>query len=397
MVVYLSECLFFVLTSPLHLRNFVIRSREGRYRGVFWLRFFGLTPGKRGVITFIASGMGETMQSTVYAPRVPGETQILSQLSRTFAHLDDLPQDIKCAPFKWPLGAIILLLRLRPSRLVFVGNVSDIHLAFWGRLLGIPIILIHTSLDEYDVVRREKRARSRLRFHLLDKALVRCEDQIALLARFGVPSEWIQIIGPQLRMGIKVDREAIQDKWRRTLALSATDQVIVAGSTWGNDEEVVIDAILRLWDTDPAVKLILAPRRLDREVNATETLSRLGIPFALRSTGVASSDRLIVLNTMGELAEVYSVASAVFVGGTFSHAIGGHSFSEAIEWDVWFTSGPDTSHQTAIVTELQTRGLLTVCRGADSLSSAWKRQLEHPPEIDLVDRSIEKIVAAITG
>lgn len=393
---YLGECLLFLLLLPLHLRNLAVRQREGRYQGVFWHRLFGGSPGVTGSILFIASGIGETRQADVLAARFSGHVRILSQLSKSFADLKDVSGNSAYAPFKWPIGALLALRRQRPAKLVFVGNVSDVHLAFWARMMRIPVAVIHTSLSVEEAQRRRKFL-ARLRFRLADLFAVRSEEQVHILRQLGVPHDAVHVVGPQLRLGLISDRKAIRDQWMRVLDFTDRDLVIVAGSTHPEDERIVIHAAQLLWQTHPNVKIIIAPRRLDREGGHLSVLQETGVHFALRSKGPCADSRVVVLDTIGELSEVYSIANLVFVGGTFDSRIGGHSFAEALEWDVWFTSGPALEHQLAITHELQRRDLLEVCRDSEELSRAWRLQLEKAPVINLTDQSIEKIKTLITG
>lgn len=392
----IAEAGLFVLASPLHLRNLFVRLREGRYRGIFAQRLWGLATAEPGSTLLIASGLGETHQAILLKAGLPGKVKILSQLSRTFKDLADMPGDMDYAPFKWPLGAILTLKRQRPKCLVFVGVISDIHLAVWAKVFRIPILLIHTNLSNRRREKREARLLGKLRFRMADQIAIRSEDQIERLVKTGVARGRISLVGPQLRLGHVKDPDAIRSKWQTILATDNDTPVIVAGSTHPLDEEVVLPAIVKLWKENPDVRLVLAPRRLGRPEGATSVLERLGLSYALRSKGITSDDRLILLDSVGELSEVYSVASVVFVGGTFVPQNGGHSFAEALEWDVWFTCGPGYGHQAATANELTSRGLLQVCQTSDELAEAWRQQLEHQPTIDLWDQSMAKIAALLT-
>lgn len=394
-LLYLAEAGLFILASPLHLRNLFVRLREGRYRGIFAQRLWGPAEGDPGSTLLIASGLGETHQAIHMKAALPGKGKILSQLSRTFKDLADMPGNMSYAPFKWPIGAILTLKRQRPDQLVFVGVVSDIHLAFWAKMFGIPILLIHTNLNNRRLEKREARLLGKLRFRMADRIAVRSEDQIERLVNTGVAKERISLVGPQLRLGHARDPDAIRSKWQTILGAENNAPVIVAGSTHPLDEEVVLDAMAKLWKDQPEVRLVLVPRRLDRPEGPTSVLDRLGLVYAMGSKGIGPNDRLILLDSVGELSEVYSVASVVFVGGTFVPKNGGHSFAEALEWDVWFTCGPGYGHQAATANELASRGLLQVCQSSEELTEAWRHQLVRRPMIDLMDQSMARIAALL--
>ncbi len=101
--------------------------------------------------------------------------------------------------------------------------------------------------------------------------------------------------------------------WQRLLGLDHGEPIWVAGSTHRGEEATVLDVYLRLRSRVPALALVLAPRHPER-VGEVERLVR--------------ERRLqIILDTVGELAQIYRVASVVFVGGSLVPT-GGHNMLE---------------------------------------------------------------------
>lgn len=389
---YLAECTLFLFTFPLQLRNLFVRLQEGRYKGVFLRRLWGTAPGIPGSTLLIASGIGETHQAATVAPRLASEVRVLSQLS---CNVGSLPLGMDHAPFKWPIGALLTLRRQKPKLILFVGNVSDVHLAFWARAKGIPCALIHTSMHPSEMTK--PKTKKRLRFSLMDRAFVQSADQIGILDSFGLASSRVLVTGPQLRIGETQNAFELREKWHRILDARPGEQFIVAGSTHEADEAVILVAIQALWKIHPSVRLLIAPRRLDRPGGFDSVLKDHQVEFACRTKGITFKDQIIALDTMGELQEVYSVADLVLVGGTFSPKIGGHTFAQALEWDVWFTCGPHFKQHASTADELVSRGLLTVCQNSTELAEAWHKQLQGTPKIDLMDQSIAQIAGFLKG
>lgn len=114
--------------------------------------------------------------------------------------------------------------------------------------------------------------------------------------------------------------------WRQRLCLDASLPVIVVGSTRGAEEEAfVLDALSAAgWDR---FQVIHAPRHLERvEALAQQVLERTG-RAARRSLGEVGP--YLILDTYGELAEVYSVADLVIVGGGFAN-LGGQNIIQPL-------------------------------------------------------------------
>jgi 3-deoxy-D-manno-octulosonic-acid transferase len=106
--------------------------------------------------------------------------------------------------------------------------------------------------------------------------------------------------------------------------------VIVAGSTFPGEDEALVGSFARLRSLGPETLLILAPRRPER-FGVVEALARdAGYRTARRTTLRAEEDLradVVVLDTIGELAHVYQLATAVFVGGSLVD-LGGHNILE---------------------------------------------------------------------
>jgi 3-deoxy-D-manno-octulosonic-acid transferase len=123
---------------------------------------------------------------------------------------------------------------------------------------------------------------------------------------------------------------------------------LIGASTRPGDEARLITA----WQTLPAPRplLVLAPRHLHRIPEVLALLDEAGISHALRSTAPDPSQpntQVLVLDTLGELAGLFSEADAAFIGGTFSAAIGGHSPAEAFACGLPVACGPHTAANPA--------------------------------------------------
>ncbi len=104
------------------------------------------------------------------------------------------------------------------------------------------------------------------------------------------------------------------------------DPVWVAGSTHEGEEEMLFDLLVALKRANPTLRMVVAPRYSERGERVLSMATRRGLKGRLRSAPGASPD-VLVLNTIGELAACYELASVVFVGGSFI-ARGGQNILE---------------------------------------------------------------------
>jgi len=122
-------------------------------------------------------------------------------------------------------------------------------------------------------------------------------------------------------------------------------QWFVAGSTRPGEEEQVLAAFALVRKAHPRLRLCLAPRHLDRAGEVAALAQKSGFRVARRSSGPARARLadVLLLDTHGELASFYRLATAAFVGGTLV-PIGGHNVMEPAAAGVPVLFGPHTGN-----------------------------------------------------
>jgi len=130
---------------------------------------------------------------------------------------------------------------------------------------------------------------------------------------------------------------------RRLLNLAPSDPVFVAGSTRGGEEDMILDVYQRIRGRFPKTVLILAPRHLARTPGIEALLRKRGLAYQLRSKlgedGEKRTAPVLVLDTFGELFNVYSVGTINFCGASLV-PLGGQNPLEAAAWGSAVFYGP---------------------------------------------------------
>ena len=117
-------------------------------------------------------------------------------------------------------------------------------------------------------------------------------------------------------------------------------RVIIAGSTHKGEDEIVLNAFSKLKKEFPDIKLLLAPRHLQRVENVSELVKKTNLSWGLRSNkDDFKNNDIILLDTMGELSKMYSICDLAFIVGSFNKT-GGHNPLEAIVYNKPAVSGP---------------------------------------------------------
>jgi tetraacyldisaccharide 4'-kinase len=151
--------------------------------------------------------------------------------------------------------------------------------------------------------------------------------------------------------------------------------VLIGACTYAEEEPALIQAFLKL---SPEPMLILAPRRPERFDAVASFLETKKLRFIrrtrLKGGIVPAQTQVLLLDTVGELAALYPLAGAAFIGGSFVERIGGHSPSEAAAAGCPVVHGPHILGNAAGFKDAN--GIL--CENIEELAASLKQALHTP-------------------
>jgi len=145
---------------------------------------------------------------------------------------------------------------------------------------------------------------------------------------------------------------------------------VVAGSTLEGEEALLLDAWPRLLVEDSQLAMVLAPRHPERFAAVASLIDKSGHPWVKRSewnsrpAGKLQGGAIVLLDTIGELASVYSLASVAFIGGSLVPA-GGHNPLEPAQFGVPIVMGPHYANFAVITGALRANNALHVASNED--------------------------------
>lgn len=166
-------------------------------------------------------------------------------------------------------------------------------------------------------------------------------------------------------------REAPADSpVRAWLAARSGMRVWIAASTTADERMAEEDAVLEAIAALEGWVLILAPRKPDRFDEVAAKITARGLEFARRSKISADAPgRILLLDTIGELAGLFPLADVVFMGGTLADR-GGHNILEPATFGKPVITGPHLENFRSIAADfLQHQAVITIEDGKD-LSAA---------------------------
>ena len=156
-------------------------------------------------------------------------------------------------------------------------------------------------------------------------------------------------------------------------------RTILAASTHPGEEEIVLAAFRKARECHADLKLILAPRHVDRGDQVATLIAQAGQAMVRRSSGVAPgpTSSVYLADTMGEMALWYAAAAVSFVGGSLV-AKGGHTPFEPAQMGSAIVHGPHVENQRDAYSALKAaRGSVEV-DDAGSLTAAMLRLIGGP-------------------
>lgn len=180
-------------------------------------------------------------------------------------------------------------------------------------------------------------------FALIDRCLMQSRLDVERVTHIGAKPENVFMCGnikyDEIKAYFSIDKTSVYSKF----GYSDKDLIFVAGSVHPGEDKMVVDAYLEVKKSHPDLKMIIAPRKFDKLALLFEYLTSRGIEYEKRSVLIKNdAHRLLdvmVLDTVGELVLAYSMARAVFVGGSLIN-VGGHNLLEAAVFNKPVIFGP---------------------------------------------------------
>ncbi|MFB3885525.1 MAG: 3-deoxy-D-manno-octulosonic acid transferase [Thermodesulfobacteriota bacterium] len=289
-------------------------------------------------------------------------------------------------PIDYPLAIRRILRNMNPG-LVLLAETE-----LWPNLLmscgknGIPVILFNGRVSEKSF-RRYLFFRSFFRDCLkgISLFLMQTEEDRKRIVEIGAALDRTRVVG-----NLKFDQpapplaqEALAEM-AKSLNLQGKETLLIAGSTHSGEEEILLGLFKDLKKFDPHLVLVLAPRHLDRLEEVERVLKKESILWS-RKTSLSSDQgrpareqnevpEVILLDTMGELMNLYSLGTLVFIGGTLV-PVGGHNPLEPLFFKKPVLFGPHMFHFSEISRHLIQAGGAIQAGGKEELAFHLKRLL----------------------
>lgn len=347
-IAYLLYNLTLLLLSPLIALFLAQRYRSGKSRAGWSERWGHLPPALRDAV----NGRPLMWVHAVSAGEVVAAVPILRELRRelpdhalVLSVITEAGQEMAAqqatpfvdgifyAPFDLPFVVRRVVQQLRP--VTFVSLESEL----WPNLLhalkrqGATTVMVNGRISDKNFARVKRYGRGLFRWMLgnMDRLLMQSEADAERIIELGngplkEPGR-VRVLGnSKFDQEIETLTDAQVANLRNELHLPADVPVFVAGSTRSPEEEAqVIAAYKTMRAQVPDLCLLIAPRQIARAEELAEALQAVGLE-PVRRTQLPKTNgtvSVLILDTIGELARVYAVATFAFVGNSFAPVVKG--------------------------------------------------------------------------
>jgi 3-deoxy-D-manno-octulosonic-acid transferase len=288
-------------------------------------------------------------------------------------------------PFDWPFTVRRTLKLARPRLFVMVETEIWPNLLRECRRRGVKTVLVngrisHRSFPRYRLVRPFFRRV----LADVDRFCVQGEESARRLIDLGASQSSITVTGSLKFESLHTTPTPGRgpDRVLRFFRIAPNRPVLVAGSTMKGEEELVVRAFNRFRATAAGTNalLVLAPRHPERFADAERICRHEGLSTARRSElPIDAEPRVdaVVLDTIGELAQLYQIATAVFVGGSLVPS-GGHNILEPAVYGKPIVFGPYMENFSEIAEAFVTNGAAVQVQSERELEDAVLSLMNDP-------------------
>jgi len=385
---------------------------QGKYRDGWAEKLAGWLPASaenEQVVWLHAVSVGEVLQlRTIIGQLQQTSPQLTILVTTTTVTGHSVAEEtfpgcrIAYCPLDFTWAVRRALQRVRP---VMIGLVE---LELWPNLIreasaqDLPLMLINGRMSP-----RSYRGYRRIR--PLARALLERFEVIAVQTReyadrlidLGAAEDRVHVTGSIKFDGVQIDGPTAQAAaLRSAFGIGPAQRLLIAGSTHEPEEEIALQAWQQLRVDFPDLRLLLVPRHKERFDEVAELVERHGLTVRRRSQAqVASStsdDRVLLLDTLGELSVCWGLADVAFVGGSLMQR-GGQNMIEPAAQGVPVIIGPNTTNFRDVVEGLESVGGICVIDEPSELAAAVSQLLTDHARAERQATAAQEFVAAQQG
>ena len=288
-------------------------------------------------------------------------------------------------PFDFPSIIKKLLSYAKVKILVIVET------EIWPNLLKeckrkqIPAILVNARLSDKSF-RNYNFLKSYFNsvFNLFTEVLSQSESDTKKFEAVGLKKEKIKTLG-------NLKFVSLSDISQEKSPTSNTTKIVFA-STHRGEDKIAIQTYKRLKAEIKDIKVVIAPRHIDRTSEIQDLVKSEGlIPILKTDSNDCGENEILILNTIGELQNFYENCQITVLCGTFAK-VGGHNILEPIRARSYTIIGPNDFKIKALSTPFKEKDAIVQVKNEEELVEEIKKAITNE---DLRKKKIENGIRLI--
>ena len=331
LIIYILSIPFLLLFSFKDKYKLSIPSRFFRYKN---------SPLKKNGIWFHSCSFGEAKAIKVITDELNSDDLRMTTTTNTgFEAIGQYTKESRFLPFE-----IMLFGWIRPQKTLVVMEAEFWYLLFYlAKRQGTRTILINARMSDKSYPKYLKiRWFYREIFKYIDEIYAQTNLDRDRLISLGAKN--VVVTG-----NIKLASIPISTKEFK----KPSDLVVCGASTHEGEEELILNAFDVFKKDNPQASLILVPRhpqRFDKIYNLIKSFDKYS--HQRYSVNKDFKSDIILIDTLGELINIYAISDIVILGGAFA-PIGGHNASEIVPFDCKIISGKHYFNQRDIFSAIE--------------------------------------------
>lgn len=295
------------------------------------------------------------------------------------------------------------LTAIRPRALILV------EIELWPNLIrlahgrAIPIALVNARLSDRSFKGyRLLRFFSRRLLPMIDLFCAQTRMDADRLIALGAPRHRIAVLGSAKYDVASVD-PASGSRARQILAragITENHMILLGGSTWPGEEDALLDVYKSLKTRHRNLVLVLAPRHVERAEDIIRAIRSHALSFVRRSQLEAEVSRgapqVFLLDTTGELKDLYACADVIFIGKSLTQH-GGQNPIEPAAFGKAILCGPNMENFRGVVEDFRQADAIVQVNDLQSLRRVCSELLSNPQRRRMLGERAARVVAEKRG
>ena len=264
----------------------------------------------------------------------------------------------------------------QPSDLFLIETEIWPNLILQSKKRAVKVYLINARLSQQSAAgyARIKGLTKRV-LSQIDGIATQYQDSADRFTQLGVPESKLQVTG-NVKFDLHLPPSTEQKSQELEESWSKSKLCWIAASTHEGEEDIALQAHKEVCQSYQDLGLILAPRHPHRAISLIQLAKRFDLSAALLSESIPDTDVLII-DQMGIMLPLYSVANIVFMGGSLQGQ-GGHNPIEPAALGKPIIMGPDRHNFKEVCRRFEDAGALSQVANARELSQELTALLDSP-------------------